>query len=63
MSLLEEKFFTPANDKTSVLPFEEMSENDLLLILNGQLLNNPKGFDTPLKDGDTLTVFPVMAGG
>ena len=63
MVMLEEKFFAPDHDSSSSLPIKEMSQNDLLLILNGQLINNPNGFDTPLKEGDVFTVFPVMSGG
>ena len=63
MAILEPKFFKPEKDSASLLPTEEMSRNDLLLILNGQLINNLKGFDTPLKDGDVFSVFPVMSGG
>ena len=63
MSILEKKLFTPANGKFVGLPFEKMSKNDLLFILNGQLIKYPKDFDTPLKDGDIFSVFPVMSGG
>ena len=63
MAMLEPRFFKSENDSASLLPIEEMSRNDLLLILNGQLINNLKGLDTPLKDGDVFAVFPVMSGG
>ncbi len=63
MAMLEPKFFKEGDKMSSLLPLNEMSRNDLLLILNGQLINNLQGIDTPLKDGDECAVFPVMAGG
>ena len=63
MTMLEPKFFKEGDKMSSLLPLKEMSRNDLLLILNGQLINNLQDLDTPLKDGDEFAVFPVMAGG
>ena len=63
MAMLEPKFFKEGDKMSSLLPLNEMSRNDLLLILNGQLINNLQDLDTPLKDGDEFAVFPMMAGG
>jgi molybdopterin synthase sulfur carrier subunit len=36
----------------------------LILLLNGQHLSHlPTGLQTPLKDGDVLSIFPPIAGG
>jgi molybdopterin converting factor small subunit len=45
------------------VPLKDVPPDDLLLILNGRLVNNLQGYDTLLQDGDVLAVFPVMAGG
>ena len=34
-----------------------------ILSLNGEMLNQLKGLETPLKDGDHLTFLPVVTGG
>ena len=34
-----------------------------ILSLNGVMLNQLKGLETPLKDGDHLTFLPVVTGG
>jgi molybdopterin converting factor small subunit len=49
--------------KDSPLSLQDMGQDDLLLILNGRPIQNLRGYDTPLEDGDILAVFPVMAGG
>jgi molybdopterin converting factor small subunit len=49
--------------KNSSLPLRDMGQDDLLFILNGRPIQNLQGYDTPLRDGDVLAVFPVMAGG
>lgn len=33
------------------------------IILNGLFLRLPKGLDTSIKDGDTITLLPVIDGG
>ena len=63
MALLEPKYFRAESKLSSQLPLKEMSTDDLLLILNGRLINNLRGRETQLKDGDVFAVFPVMSGG
>ena len=63
MAMLEPKYFKTESKLSSQLPLTEMSTDDLLLILNGRLINNLEGRDTQLKDGDVFAVFPVMSGG
>ncbi len=63
MAVLEPNYFKVESKLSSQLPLKEMSPDDLLLILNGRLINNLQGLDTPLKDGDVFAVFPVMSGG
>ena len=63
IAVLEPKYFKAESKLSSQLPLKEMSPDDLLLILNGRLINNLQGLDTQLKDGDVFAVFPVMSGG
>jgi MoaD family protein len=35
----------------------------LVVMLNGSPLPSPGGLSTPLADGDTLAVFPLLGGG
>ena len=49
--------------KKSRVPLKDVAPDDLLLILNGRPINNLRGYDTRLEDGDVLSVFPAMAGG
>ena len=63
MAVLEPKYFKTEGKLSSQLPLKEMSTDDLLLILNGRLINNLEGLNTSLKDEDVFAVFPVMSGG
>jgi molybdopterin converting factor small subunit len=63
MVKVERKNFEGMGRKDSSLSLQEMGQDDLLLILNGRPIQNLRGYDTPLEDGDILAVFPVMAGG
>jgi molybdopterin converting factor small subunit len=63
MAKVEGKSFVGMSGKNSSLSLQDMGEDDLLLILNGRPIQNLRGYDTPLEDGDVLAVFPVMAGG
>jgi molybdopterin converting factor small subunit len=63
MAKVEGKSFVGMSGKNSSLSLQGMGEDDLLLILNGRPIQNLRGYDTPLEDGDVLAVFPVMAGG
>ena len=63
MAMLEPIYFKAESKLSSQLPLKEMSPDDLLLILNGRLINNLQGLGTQLKDGDVFAVFPVMSGG
>lgn len=36
---------------------------DVTIVLNDRLLESLKGLDTNVKDGDTIKLFPVIAGG
>ncbi len=63
MEKVERKNFEGLSRKRAPLSLKDMAEDDLLVILNGRLINNLQGYDTPLEDGDVLAVFPVMAGG
>ena len=62
LSMLAEKHGEPF--KKSVY---EPKDTDLkpyyILSLNGVMLNQLKGLETPLKDGDHLTFLPVVTGG
>ena len=49
--------------KKGRVPLKDVSPDDLLVILNGRLINNLQGYDTRLEDGDVLSIFPTMAGG
>ncbi len=49
--------------QNSPMPLQEVAQEDLVLILNGRPIQNLRGYDTPLEEGDVLAVFPVMAGG
>lgn len=60
---IEARYFADEEGEPPSLLRKGMAREDLLLILNGHLINNPNGLDTVLKDGDELVVFPVMAGG
>jgi molybdopterin converting factor small subunit len=63
MAKVEGKSVVGMSGKNSSLSLQDMGEDDLLLILNGRPIQNLRGYDTPLEDGDVLAVFPVMAGG
>ena len=63
MAKVERKNFEGMGGKDSPLSLQDMGQDDLLLILNGRPIQNLRGYDTPLEDGDILAVFPVMAGG
>jgi len=62
LSMLAEKHGEPF--KKSVY---EPKDTDLkpyyILSLNGVMLNQLKGLETPLEDGDHLTFLPVVTGG
>ncbi len=49
--------------KNSRVPLKDVAPDQLLVILNGRPINNLQGYDTKLEDGDTVSVFPAMAGG
>jgi molybdopterin converting factor small subunit len=63
MAKIERKCFEGMSRKNSSPSLKDMGEDDLLLILNGRPVQNLRGYDTPLEDGDVVAVFPVMAGG
>ena len=63
MAKVEREGFDGMSRKNSSLSLQDMGQDDLLLILNGRPIQNFRGYDTPLEDGDVLAVFPVMAGG
>ena len=63
MAKVERKRSDGTRMKNSSLSLQELGQDDLLLILNGRPIQNLRGYDTPLEDGDVLAVFPVMAGG
>jgi molybdopterin converting factor small subunit len=39
------------------------SERTVLVVLNGRNIQSLQGLDTPVHDGDSLSVLPVVAGG
>ena len=63
MSKVKKKNFKSLRGEKSPLPLQDVAQDDLLLILNGRPIQNLRGYDTPLEEGDVLAVFPVMAGG
>jgi len=63
MAKVGRKNFEGPSRKQSPLSLKGVAQDDLLIILNGRLINNLQGYDTPLEDGDVLAIFPVMAGG
>ena len=63
MAKVEREGFDGMSRKNSSLSLQDMGQDDLLLILNGRPIQNLRGYDTPLEDGDVLAIFPVMAGG
>ena len=48
------EFFSPAGD--------ELGER-VIVMVNGRRVDFLSGLDTPLKDSDTVQIFPVVAGG
>jgi molybdopterin converting factor small subunit len=63
MARAEWKNLEGQSRKQAPVPLKDVAPDDLLLILNGRLVNNLQGYETLLEDGDVLAVFPVMAGG
>jgi molybdopterin converting factor small subunit len=63
MVKVERKNFKFLSRENFPLPLKDVAQDDLLLILNGRPIQNLRGYDTPLEDGDVLAVFPVMTGG
>ena len=46
--------------------FDESGENlrdDLMVTLNGKIINHESAFETNLNPGDTLSLFPIFPGG
>ncbi len=41
---------------------KELKDN-IILMVNGRAIQHLEGLETPLKEGDTLSVFPTVAGG
>jgi molybdopterin converting factor small subunit len=39
------------------------SRQTLLIVLNGRSIQSLQGMDTPVHDGDSLSILPVVAGG
>ena len=60
---VEESDFAAVEGEPPSLLRKGMARDDLILILNGKIINDHHGLDTPLKEGDEFVVFPVMAGG
>lgn len=45
-------------------PQTNLLGDHVAVIINGRSYNNlPEGLETPLKDGDQVSIFPPMAGG
>ncbi len=63
MAKVKRKSSDEMRRKNSSLSLQDLGHDDLLLILNGRPIQNLRGYDTPLEDGDVLAIFPVMAGG
>jgi molybdopterin synthase sulfur carrier subunit len=40
-----------------------MGEENLVILLNGRNIHALKKLETPLKDGDVVTIFPPLVGG
>lgn len=51
---LEDKLFSDSRDKL---------RSGINIMVNGRSIRFLNGFDTNLKDGDTVTIFPPVAGG
>jgi molybdopterin converting factor small subunit len=60
---IEESDFAAVEGEPPSLLRKGIARDDLILILNGTIINDHHGLDTPLKEGDEFVVFPVMAGG
>ena len=48
------EFFSPAGDALG---------EKIIVLVNGRRVEFLSGLDTPLKDSDTVQIFPVVAGG
>lgn len=54
--------YGPAMQKKLFAPNGELSE-DVILLVNGRHISHIAGLDTPLSEGDTVSLFPMVAGG
>lgn len=43
--------------------FRRELEQDMIMLVNGHNVEHLKGMDTPLKDGDVVSLFPPAGGG
>jgi molybdopterin synthase sulfur carrier subunit len=41
----------------------DVSEPNLVILLNGRNINALEKLETPLKDGDVVVIFPLVGGG
>jgi molybdopterin converting factor small subunit len=39
------------------------SHADLIVVLNGAVVQSPDGMDMPIGDGDTVSILPLVVGG
>jgi len=53
----------PAFRKSIFVPNTEDLSGDISIVLNGRFLDLLDGLETPIKDGDTIILFPVIEGG
>ena len=43
--------------------FKKELEQGYIILVNGKNIEHLKGLDTPLSDGDTVSIFPPAGGG
>ncbi|WP_297499021.1 MoaD/ThiS family protein [Thermococcus sp.] len=43
--------------------FKEQLEKGYIILVNGKNIEHLQGFDTPLSDDDTVSIFPPAGGG